>query len=107
MAAIELANAWNSRLFCAVYVALQGVADDLRLASSLRLRHSTESKHGVGSEMDRGFGHACGRSKLAIAAASSSNIGSSESILVTLSTRRTGVSAFSSFSAPAFFTAWA
>lgn len=46
------------------------------------------------------------RPKLSSAAASSSNVCSTESILVMLSTRRTGASGFSSFSAPAFFTAW-
>jgi hypothetical protein len=106
MAAIELANTWNFRLFCAEYVDFQRVADDLRLASSLYLRHSTESGDCIRREMHRGFDHARGSSKLAMAAASSSNICNTESILVTLSTRRTGASAFSSLSAPAFFTAW-
>jgi len=50
--------------------------------------------------------HPCGSSKLSIADASSSNICRTESILVTLSTRRTGVSGLSSLRAPAFFTAW-
>lgn len=44
--------------------------------------------------------------KLSIAEVSSSNVCSTESILVTLSTRRTGASGFSSLSSPAFFTAW-